>query len=191
MAYWMGWILTALIAAVIFRVFVRRDYLHRGKLGPGAVFLEFVIFGLHANLPYLYLDVPWPAMPPAPENPVQLYLGLAVSILGLVATLAIMAHLGFGTTVGQEPGAVRQTGPYRLSRNPQIITYSLMLIGLGVLYPSIETAAWILLFAAIAYLMVITEEEHLQNLFGESYQEYCKIVPRFIINWRSVKSRRQ
>jgi len=191
MIYWIGLVLTLLAAIIIFRVFVRRDYLQRGNLGPLAVFLEFVIFGLHANLPYLYLDVPWPAMPPAPENPIQLYIGLGVSVLGLLATLAIMAHLGFGTSVGQEPGEVRQTGPYRLSRNPQLISYSLMLIGLWVLYPSIQTAAWILLFSAIGYMMVLTEEEHLSALFGEKYDDYCNMVPRFIINWKNITPRKQ
>lgn len=187
MFYWIGWVVTLFIAILIFRVFVRRDYLQHGKLGPLSVILEFVIFGLHANLPYLYLGVPWPALPLAPENPVQLYLGLAVSIMGLLATLSIMAHLGFGTTVGQQPGEVRKTGPYRRSRNPQLLTYLLLLSGMVILYPSVQAAAWILLFAIIGYIMVITEEEHLNNLFGEKYIEYSRKVPRFIINWNKLK----
>jgi len=180
MLYWIGLFVTLFAAVLIFRVVVRRDYLQHGKLGGLSVFLEFVIFGLHANLPYLYLGVPWPAMPPAPENPAQLYLGLAVSILGLLATLAIMAHLGFGTTVGQQPEGVRQTGPYRWTRNPQLLTYAILLAGMGIMYPSIQAAAWILLFAAIGHLMVLTEEEHLKNQFGEEYLEYCRRVPRYL-----------
>jgi len=191
MFYWIGIIFTLLAAYLIFRVIVRRDYLKRGSLSALGVTLEFVIFALHANVIYLHLSVPWPQLPPAPENPAQLYLGSAVSILGLLATLAIMAHLGFSTTMGQQPKGVRQTGPYRWTRNPQLLTYGVLLLGFGIMYPSIQIAAWILLFAAIGYLMVLTEEEHLSNLFGENYNDYCNKVPRFIINWKKITSQKQ
>jgi len=191
MLYWIGIVITLLVAFLTFRVVVRRDYLQKGKLGTLAVILEFVVFALHANVIYLHLSVPWPLLPPAPENPVQLYLGAVICIIGLLTTLAIMAHLGFSTTVGQKPGEVRQSGPYRWTRNPQLLTYGVMLLGLGIMYPSLQTAAWILLFAAIGNLMVITEEEHLSNLFGEKYDEYCSKVPRFIINWKKITSRKQ
>lgn len=191
MLYWIGIVITLLVTIIIFRVFVRRDYLQRGKLGPLSVTLEFIVFALHANVIYLHLSVPWPLLPPAPENPVQLYLGAAVTILGLLTTLAIMAHLGFSTTIGQQPGEVRQSGPYRWTRNPQILTYGVMLVGLGIMYPSLQIAAWILLYGAIGYLMVITEEEHLSTLFGEKYDEYRNKVPRFIINWKKITSRKQ
>jgi len=61
-----------------------------------------------------------------------------------------------------------------------------MLLGLGIMYPSLQVAAWILLYAAIGYLMVITEEEHLNKMFGEKYDEYRNEVPRFIINWKKI-----
>ena len=191
MLYWFGLVLTFLVAIIIFRVFVRRDYLQRGNLGPLSVTLEFVVFALHANVIYLHLSVPWPLLPPTPENPVQLYLGAAICIMGLLTSLAIMAHLGFSTTIGQQPGEVRQSGPYRWTRNPQILTYGVMLVGLGIMYPSLQIAAWILLYFAIGYLMVITEEEHLSTLFGEKYDEYRNEVPRFIINWKKITPRKQ
>ena len=191
MLYWIGILITLLAAYITFRVFVRRDYLQHGKLGPLSVTLEFVVFALHANVIYLHLSVLWPLLPPAPENPIQLYLGTVICIMGLLTTLAIMAHLGFSTTMGQQPGEVRQSGPYRWTRNPQILTYGVMLVGLGIMYPSLQTAAWILLYVAIGYLMVITEEEHLITLFGEKYDEYRNKVPRFIINWKKIAPRKQ
>ena len=191
MFYWIGIVLTLLAAFLVFRVAVRRDYLNRGSLSVFSTIFEFVIFALHANVIYLHLSVPWPQLPPAPENTAQLYFGAAVSILGLLATLAIMAHLGFSTTMGQQPEGVRQTGPYRWTRNPQLMTYGVLLLGFGIMYPSIQTASWILLFAAIGYLMVLTEEEHLSTLFGEKYNDYCNKVPRFIINWKKITPRKQ
>jgi len=186
MLYWISIFITFMLAALIFRVIVRRDYFARGSLSAFSVALEFVIFALHANMIYLHLSVPWPQLPPLPENPFQLYLGAGTSALGLLATLAIMAHLGFSTTVGQQPREVRQTGPYRWTRNPQILSYGMMLLGLGIMYPSLQTAAWILLYAAIAHLMVLTEEEHLKNQFGDNYLEYCSQVPRYIFRLESI-----
>ena len=186
MLYWIGSAVTLLVAVIIFRIFVRRDYRRHGKLGPLAVILEFVIFALHANVIYLYLPVPWPRLPAAPENPVQLYLGGTITILGLLAALAIMAQLGFSTSVGQQPEGVRKTGPYRWTRNPQLLAYGTGLLGFVLMYPSYQTAAWILLYAAISQLMVLTEEEHLKNQFGEEYLEYCRQVPRYLCRWRSI-----
>lgn len=90
-----------------------------------------------------------------------------------------MGYLGFNVSLGQGSNRVRQSGPYRWSRNPQILAYSLIVIGLASLYPSLEAAGWVLVYAVIAQLMVLTEEEHLKNLFGEAYQTYCDRVPRY------------
>jgi len=180
MIYWIGILIVFLIAILVFRVFVRRDYLQRGTLSGFSTFLEFVVFGAHANLPYFYLDVPWPLLPTPPESTLQLTLGVMFFGVGLLATLGIMANLGFSTTVGERPKSLRQTGPYRWSRNPQLLSYGLMLLGCVVLYPSWQSAAWVALYGAIAHIMVLTEEEHLRNLFGEDYQNYCRQVPRYL-----------
>jgi protein-S-isoprenylcysteine O-methyltransferase Ste14 len=180
MTYWIGVLIVFLIALLFFRVPIRQDYLKRGSLSTFSTFLEFLIFALHANLPYLYLATPWPGIPPLPENTFLLVSGLGLGILGLSATLIIMAYLGFSTSVGNQPEGLRQTGPYRWSRNPQLLTYGMLLLGIALLYPSWEALGWILLYAAIAHLMVLTEEEHLGSMFKEKYQEYRQQVPRYI-----------
>lgn len=180
MIYWIGILVVFLISLLVFRVLVRRDYLQRGSLSLFSTLLEFLIFGAHANLPYLYLSTPWPRMPPPPENILQLVSGLAVSALGLLATLAIMAHLGFSISVGDQPDQLRQTGPYRWSRNPQLLTYGVLLLGFVILYPSWQAVIWLALYGAISHVMILTEEEHLVNIFREEYQNYCRKVPRYI-----------
>ena len=98
-----------------------------------------------------------------------------------------MAQLGFGTSVGQEPSGVRQTEIYSWTRNPQLLAYGAVLFGIAIIFPSLQAAAWIILYAGIGYLMVITEEEHLLNLFGKEYQDYCRKVPRtFRYPWSKV-----
>ena len=126
--------------------------------------------------------------PPLPDNPLQRWVGLVICLIGVLATILIMARFGFGTSTGQLPPGLQITGPYKITRNPQLIAYTLALVGAGILFPSIETLAWILLFVAIAYLMVITEEEHLLKLFGQDYQEYCQDVPRYIVRGNKLDS---
>ena len=179
MIYWIGILVVFLTALLVFRGFVRRDYLQKGSLSSFSTFLEFLIFGMHANLPYLYLSSPWPSMPPLPNNTVQLVLGLGFIILGLLAVLAIMSQLGFKTTVGDQPDQLRQTGPYGWSRNPQIITYGVILLGFVILYPSWQAAAWVVLYSVIGHMMILTEEEHLTRVFKDEYQRYCRQVPRY------------
>lgn len=181
MIYWISILAALLIAVAVFRVFVRRDYARRGSLSPLSSALEFLVFGVHANLPYLYLEVPWPRIPALPESSLQLLLGLGFCGIGLLATLGIMAYLGFSATLGKQPANLRQTGPYQWSRNPQLLAYGLILLGCVALYPSWQAAAWAALYGLIAQIMVLTEEEHLVRLFGDEYRSYCRQVPRYFL----------
>jgi protein-S-isoprenylcysteine O-methyltransferase Ste14 len=179
MLFGIGLMATLLLAWVIFRVIVRKDYLRGGSLSLLSTGLEFLIFAVHANLPYLYLQTPWPLFPPLPSGQLQIILGLTVVAVGLLTTLAVMAQLSYRTTLGNLPAELRRTGLYRWSRNPQLLSYGLMLGGCVILYPSWQAIAWLVLYGAIALLMVQTEEEHLHNLFGAEFEDYCRQTPRF------------
>jgi protein-S-isoprenylcysteine O-methyltransferase Ste14 len=41
-------------------------------------------------------------------------------------------------------------------------------------------AGWLVLFATMANLMILAEEEHLHKIYGEEYERYCKQVPRYL-----------
>ena len=59
-------IILLLLGFIIFRVIVRREYKSKGKLswiGSGS---EFVIFALHINFSYSFLNVSWPWWPDMP-----------------------------------------------------------------------------------------------------------------------------
>ena len=71
-------------------------------------------------------------------------------------------------------------GPYKISRNPQILGGYLMVIGTVMQWPSLNAVVWLVMYGLIAHWMVITEEEHLYRIFGEEYQKYCSEVPRYL-----------
>jgi protein-S-isoprenylcysteine O-methyltransferase Ste14 len=91
-----------------------------------------------------------------------------------------MGNLGFKTAIGDHPGQLHRAGPYRWSRNPQLLFYGILLLGYVILYPSWQALAWIVLYGGIAHIMVLTEEEHLGAQFKDEYQNYCRQVPRYI-----------
>lgn len=168
------------LAWLIFRVVVRRDYRRHGRLTWPSVLLEVLIFALHANFSYLYIPAEWPALPSLPESPFHRTLGLVIVAAGLTGLVLGMANLGFRRAFGQQVDEPQQSGLYGITRNPQLLMYGLALIGYALLWPSWYALAWLGLYAAIAHIMVLTEEEHLRRVGGETYAGYCERVPRYI-----------
>ena len=174
--------LTALVFGYyVFRVSVRRDYESKGELSKYSTTLEFLIFALHANLSYTFIPAKWPLLPPLPENKLLLGFGFGLMALGLIMTLWTMSGLGFKKTLGHnQHSGLKRTGFYNYVRNPQIVFYSIIIIGLAMLWPSLYALGWLLVYAAIAHMMVRTEEEHLLRVFGDEYREYCKEAGRYL-----------
>jgi protein-S-isoprenylcysteine O-methyltransferase Ste14 len=163
-------------AAVVFRVVVRRDYQQRGRLAPLSVFLETLVFFCHGLITVIYLPADWPALP---ASRLHAGIGAVPVVVGLAVVVAGMTEVGLRNAFGQSEG-LRQTGLYRWTRNPQIVGYGLFVAGIAVLWPSWYALGWALLFVPLAHLMVLTEEEHLRNVFSEAYARYCEQVPRYL-----------
>jgi protein-S-isoprenylcysteine O-methyltransferase Ste14 len=116
-----------------------------------------------------------------------LWLRVVASMVLLVALLLFLAAfvgLGRDKSYGAEGGLVT-SGIYQWSRNPQ----NAMLIAVyGSLALAVDArAAYVLCLAMMAVyaLMVFAEEPWLKKAYGESYERYCAVVPRFF-NWRRL-----
>ncbi len=171
--------IVVLLGYITFGIFVRKDYEREGKLSSFSSFLEFLIFAGHANLAYVFLPVKWPAFPTFPENIFQAIFGLLLLLLGLVFTLWAMSGLGFQKAFGQDQVGLNRQGFYQYTRNPQIVAYTLVIIGLATMWFSIYAVGWVFVYFLIAHMMVRTEEEHLLRLFPNEYERYCRVVPRY------------
>lgn len=174
-------ILLLLFSYVVFRVFVRGDYLQKGKTTWITITLETLVFALHANFSYIFIPAKWPALPAMSLGSVQNIIALALFCLGIISTLMAMINLGYNRVFGHGDDQLRQSGFYRFSRNPQLLTYGLALVGVALFWPSWYALPWIIIYILIAHMMVITEEEYLHKLHGERYEHYCKQVPRYMI----------
>jgi len=172
--------LMILFSYLVFRVAVRRDYERKGRLSAFSTLLECLVFFLHANFSYTFLPARWPAFPPLPDNEFHKAVGLGILAIGIVITLWSMISLGLRRALGQQTGSLYRSGFYQYSRNPQIVAYGLAVIGFALLWPSIYGLGWILIYSALAHMMVRTEEEHLRRVFGSKYENYCQEVPRYL-----------
>jgi protein-S-isoprenylcysteine O-methyltransferase Ste14 len=177
--------LLLLIASyIVFRLIVRRDYLLKGHLGWLSSSLQLVVFGGIFSFPYIFNPPEW-ALPWRLDGPTGLplqILGLAIIILGFIIAFGIMAWFGLQRAFGLELKGLIHTGPYRITRNPQIIGGYLMFIGVTVQWPSWYSLGWIILYGIICHFMIITEEEHLSSRFGEEYKCYLEQIPRYLFN---------
>ena len=105
---------------------------------------------------------------------------LLFMVIGGVLVLLAMSQLGIGISFGKKSPGLRQSGFYRYTRNPQIVTYWLLCLGYAMLWPSWTGLLWLGIIWAICHMMVLTEEEHLSRVFGNEYEAYCAQTPRYV-----------
>lgn len=177
-----GTLILLLLGFFVFRIAVRNDYLKNNRLRSFSSLLEIAFFAIHANALYIYIPVKWPQLPSIPEYNIISIISFIVIGIGLSMVLSSMALLGYKRTMGVESKTINNTGFYKYSRNPQLIGYSLVLIGFCILYNEPILIVWLGTYFIVARWMVQSEEEYLLNKYGTVYKDYCKETPRFLIN---------
>jgi len=167
---------------IVFRIVVRRDYQRIGRLSPISAFLEMLLCMLYFSFPYIYSPPGWAAFWSAETQVGETLkiIGSLTVVAGALTAFPAMAALGFRRSFGQTANSLRQNGFYRVTRNPQLVGGALMPVGIVVLFPSWYSLGWLVIYAAIFHMMVLTEEEHLRSIYGEEYERYCKRVPRYL-----------
>ena len=170
------------IAFVVFRVFVRRDYQRKGRLTQLSSLLELFAWGLVMGFPSLYNPPGWAAFwsSDVPVTTPLRIAGITCITVGLVSAFGTMIWFGMRRAFGLEVNRLVQSGPYELSRNPQVVAGSLLIIGTIALWPSWYALGWAVLYGGVAHMMVVTEEEHLREVFEQEYIRYCERVPRYL-----------
>ena len=82
-----------------------------------------------------------------------------------------MAWFGIGKAFGMNVSELTKQGPYKVSRNPQILGGYLLVIGTTVQWLSQYSFGWVVLYAIIGHWMILTEEEHLSRIYGKEYKQ--------------------
>ncbi len=113
-------------------------------------------------------------------------LALGLLLAGLGFALAYVSAQNFrkaGTDFvpGRPATALVVTGPYRWTRNPIYVGFTLVYLGLSL----VLTSVWVLLLlvpvlAILQWGVVQREEAYLGTRFGSAYTDYCARVRRWL-----------
>jgi protein-S-isoprenylcysteine O-methyltransferase Ste14 len=137
---------------------------------------------------YLMLFVPsWEVFP----NPVTaMIIGFSVTITGQlirIITIGLVYIIRGGKDRRVYAEDLVTTGIFSHCRNPLYVGNILILVGLGIasnslLFMTVFTPLFLFFWQAI----VLAEENYLRNKFGEQYNDYCKRVNRWLINFNGI-----
>jgi protein-S-isoprenylcysteine O-methyltransferase Ste14 len=174
--------LLLLLAYLVFRRIVRRDYKGRGRLSPVSSLLQLLVFLGYFCLPYLYNPPGWELFwrPGASTDPALYVIGLLLICLGFLVAFGTMFWFGMARAFGVRVDGITKAGPYKVSRNPQVLGGYLLVLGVFVQWPSLYALGWLFMYALIMHWMIVSEEEHLLRAFGAEYEAYCLETPRYL-----------
>jgi protein-S-isoprenylcysteine O-methyltransferase Ste14 len=150
------------------------DVARFGALRPPRIYLTSIVVGvaLHFATPMTFVPE---GLAPAIGAPL-----VALAVALLVWSVAKFRAAGTPVPAREPTTAIVRTGPYRLSRNPIYVAYSLFHLGLAIWVNS----AWLLATLAVAvwlihHLVIPREEQYLAQKFGAEYLDYKAAVGRW------------
>ena len=147
----------------------------KAEIQPPTIFAALLV--LSAALHYSYptrqvADPPWA------------FVGFLLIGLGVILNLwADSLFKRRKTTVKprEMPTALVISGPFRISRHPMYLGMATILLGEAVVFGSLASFSFPLIFAGLMEALFIRrEEEMLEEAFGEEYLDYRRRVRRWI-----------
>lgn len=146
-----------------------------GLVRPPLVYLISIVLGaliqLAAPLPFLARTLSLP-----------LGASLVVLAIGLFAYSAAKFRAAGTPVPARKPTTVIvRTGPYRFSRNPIYLAFSLLQLGIAAWANSLWLLATLVCAVALVHFVVIPrEEQYLERRFGAQYLDYKASVRRWL-----------
>jgi protein-S-isoprenylcysteine O-methyltransferase Ste14 len=146
-----------------------------GLARPPFVYLSAVAVGL---LLHLLWRVPWL---PAPAN-VPIGIGLVLVAVALfVASVRTLAQAGTPVPGNLPTITIVRTGPFRYSRNPIYLAFTLFQLGIAAWVNSATVLITLVPVLAVMMLVVIPREErYLEKRFPDEYLPYKREVRRWL-----------
>ena len=151
------------------------DVPNLGFVRPPLVYLSAIIMGV-----ILHLLAPVSFFPRAWAMPVGIALVL-IAVALLVSSIARFRAAGTPVPAYKPTTAIVRKGPYRFTRNPIYLGFSLLQLGVAIWVNTV----WLLVTLAGAmvlmnYAVIRKEEQYLERRFGNEYLEYKGSVRRWL-----------
>lgn len=99
--------------------------------------------------------------------------------LGILALIAMKNSWRVGIKYEQKTDLV-SSGIYRISRNPYFLSYSVLILGFILIFPSLILIGLLILLATVFHKMILEEEKYLESIHGDKYLDYKRKVNRYI-----------
>ena len=148
---------------------------NRGIVRPPIVYPCAIVLAL-------LLHFAWPVR--LVSHAVGVPLGGAVLLVAVALFLyAVLTFRAAGTPVpGDRPTTtIVRTGPYRWSRNPIYLSFSLLQVGLGFCFSSLWLLATLIpAVALMSFVVIPREERYLERRFPSEYPAYRAAVRRWL-----------
>jgi protein-S-isoprenylcysteine O-methyltransferase Ste14 len=123
---------------------------------------------LHVWLPLKLFEITW----------LKYVLGWPLLLLGgLYATWATVTISSIDIS---RPTRIIDTGPYKFSRNPIYVAWTLIYIGITILVNTWWLVVFLPAVIVITHYVVRREERQLEQRFNEEYRQYCDRVRRYL-----------
>jgi protein-S-isoprenylcysteine O-methyltransferase Ste14 len=147
-----------------------------GLIGrPPLIYLASILIGLALQWPWPVQVVPgaWAALLGAP---------LILAAIPIFAS-AVAAFRRAGTPIQSVRPTTRlvHTGPYRFSRNPIYLAFTLLHLGISLWVNSVWLLVTLLVtLVVMSYGVIAREERYLERRFGDDYRRYKGTVRRWL-----------
>ena len=151
------------------------DVANFGLIRPPVVYLTSICLGL-------LLHFVWPVhwLPGSLSMPIGMVVVLAAAALFL-SSVRTLRKAGTPVPGNLPTTAIVRTGPYRFSRNPIYLAFTLLQFGLAAWVNSVGLLLTLLPAAALMALVVIPREErYLEARFPSEYLPYKRAVRRWL-----------
>jgi protein-S-isoprenylcysteine O-methyltransferase Ste14 len=154
-------------------------------LGAAFLILVFVYW------PHEVLEARWAAAWPRwtfQSQPGWIFLGRILGGTLILAGAGIFGYCTFlfgrkgsGTPVPTDPPErLVISGPFRWSRNPMYLAYTMILVGETLVIGHTALLLYTAICTAAFHCMAVGEEVLLRRRFGEPYERYLRQVPRWL-----------
>lgn len=151
-----------------------QDVAHLGLVRPPLLYLASLVTGALVQLARPFPFLPGTLVP----------LGASLVVVAIALFFYSVAKFrAAGTPVpARKPTTVIvRTGPYRFSRNPIYLAFSLLQLGIAIWVNSLWLMATLVVAVAVIHYVVIPrEEQYLERRFGADYLDYKGSVRRWL-----------
>ena len=152
-----------------------QDVANPGLVRPPLVYLISLMTGIA-----MQLSKPVPLVPVALAVPLGALLVL-IAVALFAYSVSTLRAAGTPVPARKPTTVIVRTGPYRFTRNPIYLAFSLFQLGIAIWVDSVWLLTTLVAAVAIIHLVVIRrEEEYLARRFGAQYLDYKASVRRWL-----------